>query len=102
MPRTVEPADLSAVDPGRCYRTAIVAALLGVTQETVQHWIQGGLLPAVKLPRGHYRVLGSEILSRVPGGRPEPTETTVELDRRAAAELERINRLKRGRPCQAS
>jgi excisionase family DNA binding protein len=48
-------------DDSELLTTRRVAALLGVSQSTVERWIALDRLKAIKLPSGHYRIRRSEV-----------------------------------------
>lgn len=102
MPRTAPLTDFAQVVPGATYGTADVASLLRVTEDTVLLWIKSGkiaTLPRIRR-RSPHRILGATVLSLL-GERaaalPQPVESATERRRRAAADLEAIRGLAKGR-----
>ena len=41
--------------------TGFIAKQCGVSNTTVLRWIERGLLPALRLPSGHYRIRGRDL-----------------------------------------
>jgi len=48
------------IEDTRLYRTGEVAALIGVTRQTVLSWIKKGWIRAVRFGK-HYRIRGSDL-----------------------------------------
>ena len=95
-----QPLTIADIDPGRVYPLAAYAQVMMFTQRTAQNHVKVGHLKAVRVGRrGHFRVLGAEII-RVAcrdQAQPQPSETAAERRARAKADGDLIRRLARAK-----
>lgn len=94
MPTATEPPlTLAAVDPGKLYTPAEVAAVFRRQAETVEKWCRAGRVKAEKV-FGRYLIAGSEVQrlygEQILASRVPAPASQADLERRYAAILERI------------